>query len=373
MLANLVSTAGLGVLGLVWGIRGEKAALDLRTDGEAFERVFATVETEPVDHPLDAADDPAIWINPGDPARSVIIGTDKKPFGGLYVYDLGGNRLQFMQKGALNNVDLREGFPLAGKRVPLVTAGNRDDNTIAIFALDTITRTLQDVAAGAHHTVTVYGSCMYRSPVTGKYYYFVDSKKGELEQWELFESVARPGKVAAVRVRTLPRLSSQPEACVVDDLTGKLYVGEEKIGVWEFDAEPTSTSGPGFEGVLIASTAPAGHLVPEVEGLAIARMGADEAYLFVSNQGASTFSVFRLGSPHVYLKTFSVSRGPTCIDEVTGSDGIEVTTVALGPAFPRGVFVTQDDENDSGHQNFKLVPLEQILDGAGKFDDSACY
>ena len=37
----------------------------------------AAVETQPVGHSGDAADDPAIWVNPVDPARSTIIGTDK--------------------------------------------------------------------------------------------------------------------------------------------------------------------------------------------------------------------------------------------------------------------------------------------------------
>ena len=61
-----------------------------------------------------------------------------------------------------------------------------------------------------------------------------------------------------------------------------------------------------------------------------------------------------------------------CVDAVTGSDGIEVSTANLGPAFPNGAFVTQDDSNDGLNQNFKLVPLEQILGGAPTIDDSAC-
>jgi len=36
------------------------------------------------------------------------------------------------------------------------------------------------------------------------------------------------------------------------------------------------------------------------------------------------------------------------------------------------VFVTQDDSNDGLNQNFKLVPLDHILDAAPTVDDSAC-
>jgi phytase-like protein/calcineurin-like phosphoesterase family protein len=40
--------------------------------------VGATVETDPVPHRGDAADDPAIWVHPADPSLSTIIGTDKQ-------------------------------------------------------------------------------------------------------------------------------------------------------------------------------------------------------------------------------------------------------------------------------------------------------
>jgi hypothetical protein len=82
--------------------------------------------------------------------------------------------------------------------------------------------------------------------------------------------------------------------------------------------------------------------------------------------------VFTREAPYSYVKTFRVERGAACIDAVTGSDGIEVSTANLGPAFPHGVFVTQDDSNDGLNQNFKLVPLEHILTSAPSIDDSSC-
>lgn len=331
--------------------------------------VAATAETTPVPDSGDAADDPAIWVHPTNPALSLVIGTDKQAGGGLGVYGMDGNQLQYVPAGKLNNVDLRDGFSLGGKSVPLVTAGNRTDNTIAIFALDPATRTLADVAARKITTLTTYGSCMYKSPVSGKYYYFVDAKDGNIQQWELFESA---GKVDAVKVRDLHQLSSQPEACAVDDEAKALFVGEEAKGVWRFDAEPTVTAGPGYEGVLIASTDAGGHLVRDVEGVAIAKTSATAGYIFVSNQGESTYAVFTREAPYSYVKTFRVERGAACVDGVTGSDGIEVNASNLGPAFPHGAFVTQDDSNDGANQNFKLVPLEHILGTPPLVDDSAC-
>ena len=336
---------------------------------DAVTTVAATVETAPVPDSGDAADDPAIWVHPSNPSLSVVIGTDKQG-GGLGVYGLDGQQIQFFQAGKLNNVDLRDGFQLGGTSVPLVTAGNRTDNTIGIFALDPATRLLRDVAARKITTLTTYGSCMYKSPVSGKYYYFVDAKDGNIQQWELFATAA--GTVDATKVRDLHQLSSQPEACAVDDEAKALFVGEEAKGVWRFDAEPSATTGPGYDGVLIASTEPGGHLVRDVEGVAIAKTSATGGYILVSNQGVSTYSVFTREAPYSYVKTFRVERGAACIDAVTGSDGIEVNTSNLGPAFPHGVFVTQDDSNDGFNQNFKLVPLEHILGSAPSVNDSVC-
>src|SRR3954452_17073822 len=86
------------------------------------QRVTATVETEPVPHSGDSADDPAIWVHPTNPSQSTIIGTDKH--GGLAVYNLAGMQLQYVPDGDLNNVDLRPSFPLNGQFITLVTAGN---------------------------------------------------------------------------------------------------------------------------------------------------------------------------------------------------------------------------------------------------------
>src|SRR5262245_16350367 len=153
----------------------------------SLETVTATVETDPVPNVGDAADDPAIWVNPADPAQSVIIGTDK--LGGLAVYDLSGKQIQYLPDGQMDNVDLRDGFKLGGRIVTIVAASNRKDNSIAVYKINLQTRALENVAARKiKHGVTVYGMCMYRSVKTGKFYYFGTSKSGNVEQWELFDS-----------------------------------------------------------------------------------------------------------------------------------------------------------------------------------------
>src|SRR3546814_947188 len=122
----------------------------------------ASVETVPVETGGDAADDPAIWIDPADPARSVVIGTQKKS--GLYVYGLDGQMIQYLPDGRMNNVDLRDAFRLGGRDVTLVAASNRPTKGLSIYTLDPATSRLTDVAAGLPATGfdDPYGLCLYR-------------------------------------------------------------------------------------------------------------------------------------------------------------------------------------------------------------------
>ncbi len=52
--------------------------------------VTAVVETEAVDSFGDAADDPAILVNPEEPEKSLVLGSDKTVGGGIYAYELDG-------------------------------------------------------------------------------------------------------------------------------------------------------------------------------------------------------------------------------------------------------------------------------------------
>jgi len=313
-------------------------------------RVVPVVETEPVPSSGDAADDPAIWVHPADPTLSTILGTDKKR--GLAVYDLSGRQLQFLPDGRLNNVDVRQGLQLGGLSVDLVTAGNRSDNSIAIYRVDRSTRKLENVAARKIITLPVYGSCMYRSGKTLRPYYFVNSKEGDVQQWEL---LALPGgKVDAKLVRAFSA-GTRTEGCVADDRRGYLYLGLERMGIRRYGAEPTD--GVGYR--VVDTTRATGHLRADVEGLALYRKGGGGGYLIASSQGSSKFVVYRRDGDNAYVATFAIAAGDG-IDSVTHTDGIEVWGGYLGPAFPSGVFVAQDHENDRGNQNFKLVPWHVI-------------
>jgi 3-phytase len=125
-------------------------------------------------------------VHPDDPAGSLVIGTDKKR--GLNVYGLDGRLRQSLPVGRMNNVDLRDGFELEGRRVALVAASDRDRNAIALFALSPDRPDLTDVADESLSTrlTGIYGLCMYADPDAGRYFVFVNDKDGRFQQHELF-------------------------------------------------------------------------------------------------------------------------------------------------------------------------------------------
>ena len=318
--------------------------------------VIATMETAPVPSNDDAADDPCIWIHPTDPALSTIIGTHKKGTIGLIVYDLEGNELSHVAEGRMNNVDIRYNFPLGDETVALVTGGNRDDNSISIYKVDVETRSLVNVAARKLPIGLddgIYGSCMYYSVKTGKFYAIVNDKTGLIEQWELFDN--GEGKVDGKLVRSL-HVDSQPEGCVADDILADLYVGEEDKGVWKFAAEPEA----GVEKTLVDDLN--NHFVEDVEGLSIYYADRETGYLIVSSQGNNTYCVYTREGNNDWVGTFQVVDGET-IDGSLETDGLDVTNFGLGTAFPNGMFVAQDGFNDKGNQNFKCVPWDAIAKG----------
>ena len=121
--------------------------------------VTARVETPPVfDDETGGdgdADDPAIWVNRHDRARSVVIGTVKNA--GLQVFDLRGRVLQSVpappapsgddEPGRFNNVDIVSGFRLGGRRVDLAVTSDRGRDQIRSYAIDPRDGHLTDVTA----------------------------------------------------------------------------------------------------------------------------------------------------------------------------------------------------------------------------------
>jgi len=336
----------------------ERPSEGSRKAGEHIQQtVVAVAETDPTPQTKrdDSADDPAIWIDTVDVTRSVIIGTDKK--GGLGTYNLKGELLNYYPDGAMNNCDLRYGFMLNGEPTDILAASNRSTHSISLYKispggeLDSVHgRTIK-----SQMTDEVYGLCMYKSPVSGKYFVFLNSKAGEVEQWELFESGE---KVDARLVRSFS-VETQTEGMVADDSTAIVYIGEELAGIYRFEAEPDGST----EGTFLAmSSAENPDIHYDIEGLTIYPTDSLNGYLIASSQGSYSYAVFERQGNNRYLGSFRIVDGT--IDGVEETDGIDVTTVALGTAYPKGMFVVQDGFNYEGKkltsQNYKMISWADI-------------
>jgi 3-phytase len=318
--------------------------------------VAPTVATEPVASAGDAADDPAIWVHPDAPEKSLILGTDKR--GGLYVYDLQGRERQYLPDGRLNNVDLRTGFELGGERVALVAATNRSDDTLALYRVDPQERRLERVSVVDGPLTTgfeeSYGLCMYHDPERDRHYVIANDKEGRVHQWEL---TGRGDAVAAERVRAF-EVGSQTEGCVADDEHGHLFIGEEAVAIWRYAADPAG----GTERVAV-DRADGGHFTADVEGLALYAREDGTGFLVASSQGDDRFTVYRRTGDHAYVGDFRIGLNPDAgLDGASETDGIEVVSAPLGADYPAGLMVAQDGRNLMlpRNQNYKLVSWEAI-------------
>lgn len=296
----------------------------------------------------DAADDPAIWRNAADPAASLIVGTDKKA--GLYVYGLDGAVRDFADAGRVNNVDLAS----FDDRI-IVAASDRNDinnGKVALFRLDPATAKLTALGHVPAGRGEAYGLCLYD---TGDgLNAFVVMKDGTINQLSLDLSGTAP---TAKIVRSL-KLATQSEGCVVDARTHRLYVAEEDVGLWRFDARASGATTP----IKIAA-ADGQQIVADAEGVAIAAEGPNNGgYLLVSSQGDNAYTVYALADDR-YIGRFRIMPG--ALGGTSETDGIAIATGDFGPQFPGGLMVAQDGDNAPKAQNFKLVDWGAIKTALG--------
>jgi 3-phytase len=316
--------------------------------GDPAVTVTARAETPPVGTAReDAADDPAIWRNPANPAASLVVGTDKK--GGLYVYDLKGAQKSFLAAPGLNNVDLIE---IADGRVLVVASDRSDLSTVNLFLalLDTATGKLAPAGKIAVGPGEGYGICMVKPAGPEGVIAFSAPKSGTI-----YRTLIREANGAFTgTTTTLAQVPTQTEGCIADPRTGTLYIGEEDAGIWAIDM----TTGAKRMVAAIDNK----MLVADVEGLAIAPEGANGGYLVASSQGDNAYAVFRL--PDVTpVGRFRIAQG--AFGSVEETDGIELDNRDFGPDFPAGLFIAQDGLNAPEAQNFKYIRWEDVLAALG--------
>lgn len=323
-------------------------------DGIAAVPVTASFETDPMTGMGDRADDPAVWIHPDAPARSLILGTNKDE--GLHVYDLSGKELQFLDVGRVNNVDVRANAAIAS---------NDEFNAISVFMIDAGTASVSHVTDIPTNKAEPYGICM--GLVNGVNYAIPTYKDGSIQIWTLEESSALPGIeadfVQSIQVGQFGQL--QLEGCVVDDNAGIVFIGEEEHGIWKLDLNDL-----GAAPVSVDTIAAANGLVADVEGLSIWHGENGEGYLVASAQAANRFVVYDLKPPHAPRGIFTVAESADgSVDAVTHTDGLDVSSAPL-PGYPRGIVVVQDDANPDPEvdQNFKVVDWAVIETALGLSD-----
>ena len=337
------------------------------------------------------ADDPAIYVNSTNAEKSLVLTTVKNA--GLRVYDLSGDLVQEYNPGDIryNNVDLQYGFKLGGESIDIAIASDRNNDKLAIFKINPNPSNpgeyLEDITDSSIGTLfqappfeapysastrSAYGLALYHSPVTDDYYVFTTRRAtGDVGQFKLIDQ--GNGKIGAERVRefTLPSptasgRSPQTEGTVVDQELGFVYIAQEDVGIWKFQAEPNG----GNTGTLIDRVRFEGgeNLTDDAEGLTIYYGKDGTGYLLASSQGDSTFAAYTREGNNEFLGRFAVGNNGG-IDSVQQSDGADVVNVPLGDKFPFGLFVTQDGDNspeklidgENVKTNFKFVPWENIV------------
>ena len=317
--------------------------------GDPAINVTARAETPPVGTAReDAADDPAIWRNPANPAASLIVGTDKK--GGLYVYDLKGAQKSFLPAPGLNNVDLIE---IAGGRVLVIASDRSDLTTVNLFMalLDTATGKLAPAGKIAVGPGEGYGICMVKPAGRDGVIAFSAPKSGTIYKTVIIEA----NGAFTGTTTTLAQVPTQTEGCIADPRTNTLYIGEEDSGIWAIDMASGAKR-------MVASIDNK-MLVADVEGLAIAPEGKDGGYLVASSQGDNAYAVFRLPGL-TPVGRFRIAAGT--FGSVEETDGIELDNRDFGPDFPKGIFMAQDGVNAPKAQNFKYVRWDEILAALGE-------
>lgn len=314
--------------------------------------IAAQVQTELVPSLGDAADDPAIWLHPRNPAQSRILGTDKQ--GGLLAYDLNGKQLQDLRAGRLNNVDVRAGLWTGKGLIDVAVASNRDHNSLQVFGIDRDSGELEDLGEIATPLEDIYGLCLFKNG-NGRVYAIVNDKDGTFLQYHV---TVQDGRAAGTLARQF-RLASQPEGCVADDRTQRLFVGEENEAVWALDARAE-------EPARLQPVIRTGEVVhADVEGLAIYSGANSRDYLVISSQGNDSYVVLDAAAPYAVRGAFRIGlNAGKGIDGASETDGLEVTSANLGGIWSQGMLVVQDGRKrmPEGNQNFKAVPWSAIAE-----------
>lgn len=314
-------------------------------------------------------DDPAIWIYPGRPELSVIVGTDKAAtIGGLYAFDLNGSVIQHIDNiDRPNNVDVEYGFRLnASHSIDLIVLTERIQTRLRVFSIHLPARHLYEIPVSNPKVFTdsvgeqaaPMGISLYKRPSDGTIYAIVSRKsgpaRGYLGQYELLWN---QNAIELKFIRYFGDFQgTEIESVVVDDQLGFAYYSDEGYGIRKYHVDP-STTNPEQIGFINTTNLWQG----DSEGLAVYSTSDTHGYLVITDQvvNGSRFHLYERHGSNAYLKTIATRADQT--------DGIEVTSASLGANFPRGLLVTMNEHG----RNFLLFDWRDIDKALGFISNGA--
>jgi 3-phytase len=311
------------------------------TDNIAASPVAALRETVGMGANGDAADDPAVWVHPTDPAKSLILGTNKDV--GVYVYRLDGSEKQRLPVGLSNNIDLRGN---------LAVASNDGVNALSWFRIDPATAMVSHAGDTKLTTIEPYGVCM--GEAQRMLHVVVTYKTGLVEIWRVRD--AGSGLPQVSDLRTI-QLGSQLEGCVIDDAAGRMFLGEENVGLWVVNLESEDMIPQRIDTVGSGT-----GLVADVEGVSLYSGADGQGYVVVSAQSKDRFVIYDRKPPHAHAGVITVTANANgAVDGVSHTDGLDVSSAPL-PGLPAGILVVQDDANPISEidQNFKIIDWREV-------------
>ncbi len=319
--------------------------------------------------PVNEVDDGAIWIHPNEPEKSLLLLANERR--GLEVHHMNGLLLKHLDDGIhANNVDLVYEFPMSGGTVDLALASclAPEFAGVKIWRIDPAKRKLYDATAGTILKVfdggPPLGLCTYHSRKTGKSFFFVTARSGQIEQYELAE--AADGQISARRVRTFGR-PTKVEGCVADEERGVVYFAEEDTGVWRYPAEPDAPA----DGTCVVRVGENG-LISDVEGLALYCTSDGRGYLIVVSQGPkggrSSLKVYERQGDNRFVLTIVPS--PEGFGELERASGLAVTNQPTIREFSQGVLAVNDHINPNASEDFKLYSWKDIARSGGLLIDT---
>ncbi len=333
--------------------------------------ITPTVITQTFEEPADA-DDPAIWVNPRNSERSVVLGTLKE--GGLAAFDLDGRTIGVYpappaptpeaKPGRYNNVDVLGNLAFVSDRGRDRVRVFRVDERGAVDVTNPATKPVfAKTEAEVDEQHTVYG--LAAGHVNGRDVVVTSRRnetgiallhvvKGDRYDTRKVSTVDLPDTFTLPDGRSWtvcgePGEGPQVEGMVVDEQTGTLYAAQEDVGIWRIPLRASGFGEPQLVEKVRTFGAPQKYnpeteeceadgpnpgfggqwLEADAEGLAIAG-----DVLLASSQGDSRFVAYRKADMKP-LRDFRVK-------DVEHSHGADVVLGKLN------LLVVHDGERENG-------------------------